>query len=332
MGALSAWGRLSVPDSTLEFPMTVLAPQISMQLRTFAPDDPGGWQPMLDQALAMDAAGIDRLVVSDHVAFGEDLEAYGNPRTGGSAGGKQPTGPDGHWLEPLTVLTTIGALTERVRLGTGILLAALRRPVVLAKTAATIDVLTGGRLDLGVGVGWQRQEYEAAGLSFDGRGRLLDHTLEVCQTLWRESRASYSSAELSFEGIHQMPKPTQPGGVPIWISGTPNKAVARRLVTFGTGWIPWGSAMADPISGVAQMAEMVVAAGGDPSTLEVLGYAAIVRGGDGVVDLDATMGGVPALLDAGITDVRLSLAVPDGRQAATEYLTDVVSRFRAVTT
>ncbi|MCU0311870.1 MAG: TIGR03619 family F420-dependent LLM class oxidoreductase [Acidimicrobiales bacterium] len=311
--------------------MTVPTPQISMQLRTFAADDPGGWSPMLDQAIAMDAAGVDRLVVSDHVAFGEDLEAYGNPRTGGSAGGQQPTGPDGHWLEPLTVLTTVGALTERIRLGTGILLAALRRPVVLAKTAATIDVLTGGRLDLGVGVGWQREEYEAAGLSFDGRGRLLDHTLEVCQTLWREPRASYSSPELTFDAIHQMPKPLQSGGVPIWISGTPNKAVARRLVAFGSGWIPWGPAMADPLTGVAQMAELVEAAGGDPKGFQVLAYAGIVRRDDGSVDLDRTMETVPALVAAGVTDVRLGLALPSGREAATEYLVDVVTRFRAAT-
>ena len=85
------------------------------------------------------------------------------------------------------------ASPTRVRLGTNILLAALRRPVVLAKTAATLDVLSGGRLDLGVGVGWQREEYEAAGLDFDGRGRLLDHTLEVCQTLWREPARDVSS-------------------------------------------------------------------------------------------------------------------------------------------
>ncbi len=311
--------------------MSVPTPQISMQLRSFAAEDPGGWSGMLDQALAMDAAGIDRVVVSDHVAFGEDLESYGNPKTGGSAGGKQPTGPDGHWLEPLTVLTTVGALTERIRLGTGILLAALRRPVVLAKTAATIDVLTGGRLDLGVGVGWQREEYDAAGLSFDGRGRLLDHTLEVCQTLWREQRTSYASPELSFDAIHQMPKPAQDGGVPLWISGTPNKAVARRLVTFGTGWIPWGPAMADPVTGVVQMAELVEAAGGDPSGLQVLGYAGVVRRDDGSVDLDATMEGVPALVEAGITDIRVALGLPEGREAATEYLADVVARFRAVT-
>src|SRR3954470_10065186 len=191
-------------------------PQLSVPITTFSVDDPGDFSFMVDRARAADAAGVDRIVCSDHVAYGENLEAYGDPKTGGWAGGKQPTGPDGIWLEPLTFLTTVGAVTENVRLGTNILLAALRRPVVLAKTAATIDVLTGGRLDIGVGVGWQREEYEAAGLEFQGRGRLLDQTLAVCQTLWHEAPARFESEDLTFEGIHQMPHPAQPGGVPIW--------------------------------------------------------------------------------------------------------------------
>ena len=170
-------------------PAPIELPQLSTGLTTFAADDPGTWQPLLDRAVAADRAGIDRVVVSDHVVFGEDLEAYGRPELGGSAGGKQPTGPDGHWLEPLTTLSVIAGMTSRVRLGTNIVIAALRRPVVLAKTAATLDVLSGGRLDLGVGVGWQREEYDAAGLDFETRGDLLDHTLAVCQTLWREQRA-----------------------------------------------------------------------------------------------------------------------------------------------
>ena len=98
------------------------------------------------------------------------------------------------------MLTAVAAVTARVRLGTYILLAALRRPVVLAKQAATLDVLSHGRLDLGVGIGWQREEYEAAGLDFAARGRLLDHSLDVCRTLWREQRASFDSPELRFDG------------------------------------------------------------------------------------------------------------------------------------
>src|SRR5438874_1096274 len=190
--------------------------RLSVSLPTYAAEDPGNWDHLFELARAADGAGIDRIVVSDHVVFGENLEAYGRPESGGVEGGRQPTGPDGHWLEPLIVLTAVAAQTTRVRLGTHILLAALRRPVVLAKQLATLDVLSRGRVDLGVGIGWQREEYEAAGLDFRGRGRMLDHSLEVCQTLWREQRASFVSPELRFDAIHSMPKPVQEGGVPIW--------------------------------------------------------------------------------------------------------------------
>ena len=133
-----------------------MAPQLSLTLVTFSAADPGGWEHLVERARLADQAGIDRLAVSDHVAFGPDLDAYADPSQGGIAGGRQPTGPDGHWLEPLTVIAHLTAVTERVRFTTNILLAALRRPVVLAKTTSTIDALSHGRLDLGVGVGWQR--------------------------------------------------------------------------------------------------------------------------------------------------------------------------------
>ncbi len=203
--------------------------QLSTGLRTFAAEDPGDWSSLVEFARAADEAGVDRLVLSDHVVFGENLDAYGDPANGGSRGGKQPTGPDGAWLDPITTIAHLTAVTTRVRFATNILIAALRRPVVLAKMAATIDVLSKGRIDLGVGVGWQREEYEAAGLSFEGRGRLLNHTIEVCQTLWRNETANYETDELSFSHIHQMPKPTQPGGVPIWVSGTVNGRSMDRL-------------------------------------------------------------------------------------------------------
>ena len=244
-------------------------PQLSIMLRTYAAEDPGTWQPVLDTARAADVAGVDRVLVSDHVVFGEHLEAYGRPETGGVDGGKQPTGPDGHWLEPLTVLSVIAGITSRVRLATGILLAALRRPVVLAKTAATLDVLSGGRLDLGVGVGWQREEYEAAGLEFESRGHLLDHTLEVCQTLWRHAPAQFDSEELEFDAIHQFPRPVHDGGVPIWVSGTVNKRVLERIARFGSGWIPWGPAARDLESSIPRVREALTAADRDVDGFQV---------------------------------------------------------------
>ena len=131
--------------------MTKFTPQISIHILNFAPEGhAAGWQHLFDLAKAADRAGIDRVMVSDHVVYGEELEEYSKPEVGGRAGGKQPTGPDGHWLEPMTTLSVLAGMTTRVRLGTQILLAALRRPVILAKSAATLDVLSNGRLDLGI--------------------------------------------------------------------------------------------------------------------------------------------------------------------------------------
>jgi probable F420-dependent oxidoreductase len=303
-------------------------PRLTIGLTNFAVHDPGGWDHLLDRARAADDAGVDRIVVSDHVAYGENLEAYGRPELGGTVGGRQPTGPDGHWLEPLTLLSVIAGLTSRVRLGTAVLLAALRRPVVLAKTAATLDVLSGGRLDLGVGVGWQREEYDAAGLSFDHRGRLLDHTLEVCQALWRHSPATIDTPELRFDAIHSRPAPLQPGGVPIWVSGTVNGRVVERVARFGLRWITWGDAMADPVGGVTAMRTALAERGHDPTDLQVLGTLPVVVDADRP-DVPATMASVPAMVEAGITDFRVHFPLPRARAEATDALGAVVDAFRA---
>ncbi|HMG28340.1 MAG TPA: TIGR03619 family F420-dependent LLM class oxidoreductase [Acidimicrobiia bacterium] len=306
-------------------------PQLSIALRTYSAEDPGTWLPVLERARAADAAGIDRVLVSDHVVLGEHLDAYGRPESGGVEGGKQPTGPDGHWLEALTTLAVVCGMTSRVRLGTNILIAALRRPVVLAKSAATLDVLSGGRLDLGVGIGWQREEYEAAGLDFGARGRQLDLTLEVCQTLWREPRAEVDLPGLAFDAIHMMPKPLQPGGVPIWVSGRVNERVARRLARFGSGWIPWGEDADDLAGSIPRMREAVAAAGGDGGAIQVAGTLPSVRREDRGIDLDATMERVLPLVDAGVTDFRAYIPVPSAHDDAVDSLRRLVDAFHGVT-
>ncbi|MCA9509587.1 MAG: TIGR03619 family F420-dependent LLM class oxidoreductase [Myxococcota bacterium] len=306
-------------------------PALSMHLGNFAATDPGvgGFQPLLDRARLLDECGIDRLIVSDHVVYGEDLEAYGNPAVGGIAGGRQPTDSDGLWLEPLTTLAVVAGVTKRARLQTGILIAALRRPVVLAKVASTLDVLSCGRLDLGVGVGWQREEYEAAGLGFEGRGRLLDHTLEVCQLLWREPRAAYAAPELAFEKIHMMPKPVQPGGVPIWVSGRLNKMVLRRIARFGSGWIPWGDDAIEPAKGLALVREALAEAGRDATGFQTTLTLRIHKDASKRVDVARTLEPVAALAAQGITDFQLTqLPVPGDEGAARDLLGEVVERFR----
>lgn len=304
-------------------------PELSAAIVTYAAEAPDSWRQMLDTARLYDRVGIDRLVVSDHVVFGEDLEAYGRPEIGGARGGRQPTGPDGHWLEPMTALSVIAGVTERVRLATGILLAALRRPVVLAKSAATLDVLSGGRLDLGVGVGWQREEYEAAGLDFDGRGRLLDHTLEVCTELWTQPTARYASDELSFDRIHMMPKPLQPGGVPLWISGTVNARVVDRLCRFGLRWIPWGDDAGALEQSIATLRDRIAAKGVSPDGLQVVANLRVYKGDDGEIDLDRTMEPVPRLVATGATDLRVRVPVRDPDADAERSLRGLVDAFRS---
>jgi len=321
---------MSAPHS-----LEAVTPALSIQPWNFAASDPGpgGWQPILDQARAADAAGVDRLVVSDHVILGENLEAYADPRAGGIEGGQQPTGPDGHWLDPLTVLSMWAALTSHTRLMTAILIAALRRPATLAKQVASLDVLSGGRLDLGVGVGWQKEEYEANGVPHAHRGARLDRTLEVCQTLWRERSASYRSQDellepMRFEKIHCMPKPLQPGGVPLWISGTLNPNVLRRIVRFGSGWIPWGPDAMNPADGLVRIREALEGAGRTAEGFQVSSYIPVVQAADGEVDLDASMAAVPAMVAAGITDLRATLRLPREHDACLDFLAPVVEAFR----
>jgi len=310
--------------------LEAVTPALSLQPLNFAASDPGvgGWRYLFEQARAADAAGIDRLAVSDHVILGENLEKYADPKLGGIEGGQQPTGSDGHWLDPIVVLSMWAALTTHTRLMTGILIAGIRRPASLAKALSTLDVLSEGRLDIGVGVGWQREEYEANGVPYAHRGARLDETLEICQTLWRESAAAHHSEEVNFEKIHLNPKPLQPGGVPLWVSGTSNPNVIRRIVRFGSGWIPWGADIMDPVAGLGRIREALEAAGRDSAGFQVSSHLQLQKAEDGQLDLAATMAAVPPMVEAGITDIRITLNLPTEEAAATDLLAPIVESFR----
>lgn len=278
-------------------------PELSLQLLTFS-QEASTWQTPLALGVVADEVGIDRVVVSEHILLGERLDRYGDPKAGGSAGGKQPTDSDGHWLDPLTFLAVLAGRTERVRLGTAVLLAALRPAALLAKQLATLDVLSAGRVDLGVGVGWQREEYEACGLDFDARGTMLDDCLHLCQRLWTDDVVDHDAGPMRFDRIHANPKPLQSGGIPIWVSGRATPRTSRRVAAFGDGWIPWGDDVTDPRPGIERMREALAATGRDPNKLLVQGALPMVRRDDGAIDVDASMAGVPALVAAGVTDFR----------------------------
>jgi probable F420-dependent oxidoreductase len=272
---------------------------------------------LLDVARAADEAGVDRLVVSDHVVMGTSTEAY--------RWGRFPTAPDGPWLEPLTCLTAMAAVTSRVRLATGILIAPLRPAALLAKTVATLDVLSGGRVDLGVGVGWQEAEYAAAGLDFARRGSLLEETVGAMRALWESSPASYASESVSFTDIHCSPQPVQ-SRLPVWFSGTLNDRQLRRVVDLGDGWIPiMGASLDDIRDGATQLRAST------ERPLEVQAPAKPVRVGDGPADASATMEGVPDLLAAGVTNVYVNIASFASSPAdAPKAMQSLADAFRAV--
>ena len=276
-------------------------PTLTVGLSNFGATFPSGeWRGFVDLGRAAEDAGIERIVVVDHVVMGPPTENY--------VWGKFPVPPDAPWLEPLTVLSAVAAVTTRMRLATGILIAPLRPAALLAKQVATLDQLSGGRVDLGVGTGWQREEYDAQGISFEQRGQLLDDTLAACRVLWRDTPATLSTPTLSFHDIYCEPKPVQPGGVPIWVAGTLHARNFARVVDHGAGWIP---IMGESVDGIAEggrrIRDAFTAAGRDPSTLQVQAPLRMATDGDGRPDLAASMASLPDLVAAGATDVIVTL-------------------------
>jgi probable F420-dependent oxidoreductase len=281
---------------------------LSVGLSNFAAPPPGGWRGLLDLARAADGAGIDRLVVVDHVVMGRDTSAY--------RWGEFRFPPGAPWLEPMTTLAALAGVTERIRLATGVVLAPLRGPALLAKTAATLDVLCNGRLDLGVAAGWQAIEYQAQGLDFARRSDLLDATLDACAALWASSPATLRTEAGELE-VWCEPRPDRAGGIPVWIAGSLHRRNVERIARHGSGWIPiMGATLDDVREGVRRLHGALADADRVPTELQVRMPLPVVRDEEGRADLDASLRAVPQLIDAGATDVQVSPAVFEPVQAA----------------
>jgi alkanesulfonate monooxygenase SsuD/methylene tetrahydromethanopterin reductase-like flavin-dependent oxidoreductase (luciferase family) len=145
-------------------------------------------------------------------------------------------------VEALTTLAAVGARTRRVRLGTSVFLAALRHPILLAHQLASLDWLTSGRIDLGIGYGrpkepTQEHEFEILGLSASSRMKMSEELVTVMRRLWRENNVSHAGAFSRFESVTLEPKPAQPGGVPIWLASNNVEPGLRRVARLGDGWL-----------------------------------------------------------------------------------------------
>jgi alkanesulfonate monooxygenase SsuD/methylene tetrahydromethanopterin reductase-like flavin-dependent oxidoreductase (luciferase family) len=132
----------------------------------------------------------------------------------------------------------IASHTKILHLGTAVLIVPLRNPALLAKTAATIDMISKGRLELGVGMGWQAEEYHVAGVPFENRAEIFWETLEICKLLWAESPASHDGNVYQFEDIWCQPQPMQGADLPLLFGLKMTTKNAEKIAQIGHGWIP----------------------------------------------------------------------------------------------
>lgn len=179
-----------------------------------------------------EAAGFASLWASEHVVFFEDYE----PTYPYAAGGRPPMQTDTEMMEPLNLLSFIAAKTKKIRLATGVFLLPQRNPVYTAKETSTVDVLSGGRLDLGIGVGWLREEFEALNVPFEERGARCDEYIEVLKRLWTQDNAEFSGRFYELAPCTQRPRPVQRPHPPILVGGTSAPAI-RRAARLGDGWV-----------------------------------------------------------------------------------------------
>jgi probable F420-dependent oxidoreductase len=186
---------------------------------------------MIRFARAIEELGFDSVWGSDHVIFPMSYESkYPYSETGDfPLPGAVP------WVEEVTALAFVAGATSRVKLGTSILVLPYRLPVINAKTLAALDVLSGGRLILGVGAGWMKEEAEAMGMPFDDRGARTDEHIEVLKALWTQDEASYSGKHYSVPPSRSEPRPIQKPHPPIWVGGH-ERAALRRAAKYGDGW------------------------------------------------------------------------------------------------
>jgi probable F420-dependent oxidoreductase len=190
---------------------------------------------ILKLATRADALGYDSLFVTDHVVLPASMARSVYPY---SSTGHLPGGAAQDYLEPLAVLAWLAHVTRRIRIGTSVLVVPYRNPVVTAKTLATIDRLSSGRVILGAGAGWLREEFEAlATPPFEARGAVTDEYLRLMRAAWTTDPVRFEGAHYTLRDVHALPKPVQPGGIPIWIGGHTDAAV-KRAGTLGDAWHP----------------------------------------------------------------------------------------------
>jgi probable F420-dependent oxidoreductase len=224
-----------------------------------------GKETVLPVAQAAERLGFDSVWAAHHVVMSYERQSqYPYQRSGTEIA----MTPGMQWLDPIVTLSVIAGATERVGLGTSVFVIPYRDPVTLAAELAALDVLSDGRLTLGVGAGWMREEFEAIGVPPGERGARTDEHIEVLKTLWTDDPATFKGRFTSFENVVLATRPRTEGGPPIWVGGNTEPGL-RRALRLGDGWHGF-EVFPDEIPGIrAELERLGEEVGRDPSEIEL---------------------------------------------------------------
>ncbi|MBJ39038.1 MAG: LLM class F420-dependent oxidoreductase [Gammaproteobacteria bacterium] len=214
-------------------------------------------------AKAVEERGFDSLFVPEHTHI---PTSRATPFPGGG------DLPDHYWRahDPFCALSAAAAVTDRIRLGTGICLVVERDPITLAKECASLDVISGGRFILGIGAGWNAEEMENHGASYRHRWAITREKILAIKAIWNEDEAEFHGEHVNFDPIWSWPKPVQAGGPPIWL-GANSRWCYDRVAEYCDGWLPIGGPGS---GGIANMRAAVEKAGRNPDEIELALFAA----------------------------------------------------------
>ena len=217
----------------------------------------------LPVTLLAEELGFESVWASEHLVFPAVMT--GSPHAGSDHPPVEPTTP---LYDPFAYLAFLAARTDRIRVGTYVYNVGLRHPFLTARGAVTVDVLSGGRLELGVGSSWLAQEWEAVGLEFRGRGRRVDEAIEVVKRLWAERVIEHHGEHFDFAPVVFEPKPVQHPGPPLLVGGEADVAL-RRAARLGDGWMGMVHDLESARPSIERLRELLAAEGRDPAGFRI---------------------------------------------------------------
>jgi probable F420-dependent oxidoreductase len=220
-------------------------------------------------AQAAERAGFSTIWIGEHVVLFDAYPASKYPYAGDYGTEVPIPDPTMPIIDPIIASTWIAAVTTTIQVGSGILILPQRNPVVLSKELATLDVLSGGRLVLGAGVGWCKEEYDAIGIPWEGRGKRMDDNLSALRALWRESSATFKGETVGFEAAYCYPKPVRNSDIPILIGGESDLAL-RRVARHGDGWIAFKLSAEEAPARVELLRRLMREQGRNPDRLRIV--------------------------------------------------------------